>query len=121
MAATAAAAEKRNLLAAAADEDDEPERPAIMAAEQLHAQVAQPPAGWRGKIRWLVAVLGFSMEVVCYADRTNLSLALVPMSTEFGYSEQTTGLILSSFFVGCNNTHNFQESPCFFHVSISAG
>ena len=37
------------------------------------------PPGWRGNIRWLVAALGFSMELVCYADRTNLSLALAPI------------------------------------------
>ena len=42
------------------------------------------PRGWRGNIRWLIALLGFSMELVCYADRTNLSLALVPMAQEHG-------------------------------------
>eukprot|EP01051_Picozoa_sp_SAG22_P015555 SAG22_NODE_2049_length_3084_cov_3.086767_1_plen_273_part_00 len=72
--------------------------------DALHPPPPPPPPGWRGNIRWIIAALGFGMEVVCYADRTNLSLALVPMSTELGYSEETTGVVLSSFFVGYAGT-----------------
>ena len=48
------------------------------AAAVLPPRALLPP-GWRGNIRWLVAALGFSMELVCYADRTNLALALAPI------------------------------------------
>ena len=48
-----------------------------------------------------MAVLGMTMWLVCYCDRTNISLAIVEMETEFGWSESTDGLVLSSFFVGC--------------------
>ena len=55
----------------------------------------------RGRQRLVLGALGFMMEVVCYADRTNISLAIMPMAEERGYNESTTGFILSSFFIGC--------------------
>ena len=57
--------------------------------------------GRRGRQRLVLGALGFMMEVVCYADRTNISLAILPMAEERGYNESTTGFILSSFFIGC--------------------
>ena len=57
--------------------------------------------GRRGKQRLVLGVLGFHMELVCYADRTNIALAILPMAEEQGYDESTTGFILSSFFIGC--------------------
>lgn len=41
------------------------------------------------------------VQMVCYGDRTNISLAILPMAEERGYTESTTGFILSSFFIGC--------------------
>jgi hypothetical protein len=56
---------------------------------------------WNSSRRAIMAVLGMTMWLVCYCDRTNISLAIVEMETEFGWSESTDGLVLSSFFVGC--------------------
>jgi hypothetical protein len=36
-------------------------------------------------MRWVIGVLGFLMEVVCYADRTNISLGILKMSEQYGY------------------------------------
>ena len=55
---------------------------------------------WPLQRRVLLALMGCLMWALCYADRTNISLAIVPMSATFGYSDTTQGLILSSFFVG---------------------
>ncbi len=44
------------------------------------------------------------VQMVCYADRTNISLAILPMAEERGYKESTTGFILSSFFIGCTKS-----------------
>jgi ACS family sodium-dependent inorganic phosphate cotransporter len=38
--------------------------------------------------------------VVCYLDRVNLSVAIIPMATELGWSLETQGRVLSSFFAG---------------------
>ncbi|CAG8490439.1 6378_t:CDS:2 [Funneliformis caledonium] len=38
--------------------------------------------------------------LISYADRSNIAVAIVYMSKEFGWSSTTQGLILSSFFVG---------------------
>ena len=46
-------------------------------------------AGKKGRQRVLMGVLGFFMEVICYADRTNISLAILPMAAEHGYNEAT--------------------------------
>jgi ACS family sodium-dependent inorganic phosphate cotransporter len=50
--------------------------------------------------RMVMALLCFAMEVVCYCDRTNISLAIVPMQKAYGYSDSVDGLVLAAFFVG---------------------
>ena len=37
---------------------------------------------------------------VCYMDRVNLSVAIIPMTEELGWSPETQGTVLASFFVG---------------------
>jgi len=37
---------------------------------------------------------------ICYIDRVNISIAIIPMAEEFGWDQATKGLIMSSFFVG---------------------
>jgi ACS family sodium-dependent inorganic phosphate cotransporter len=37
---------------------------------------------------------------ICYIDRVNISVAIIPMAEEFGWDRATQGLVLSSFFVG---------------------
>jgi MFS family permease len=37
---------------------------------------------------------------ICYLDRVNISVAIIPMSENLGWAPDTQGLILSSFFVG---------------------
>jgi ACS family sodium-dependent inorganic phosphate cotransporter len=37
---------------------------------------------------------------ISYIDRTNISVAAIPMQQEFGWTETTKGYVLSSFFVG---------------------
>eukprot|EP01045_Picozoa_sp_COSAG04_P018940 COSAG04_NODE_1793_length_5565_cov_52.214782_9_plen_306_part_00 len=48
-----------------------------------------PGMGKKGRQRVLMGVLGFFMEVICYADRTNISLAILPMAAEHGYNAAT--------------------------------
>jgi ACS family sodium-dependent inorganic phosphate cotransporter len=38
--------------------------------------------------------------VICYLDRVNISVAVIPMQAQFGWSDSMKGLVLSSFFVG---------------------
>jgi MFS transporter, ACS family, solute carrier family 17 (sodium-dependent inorganic phosphate cotransporter), other len=42
----------------------------------------------------------FLSNVICYADRANISIALIPMAAEFGWDKATQGYILSSFYIG---------------------
>jgi ACS family sodium-dependent inorganic phosphate cotransporter len=42
----------------------------------------------------------FAAVFVCYIDRVNISLAIVPMAREFGWSKTTSGFVMSSFFIG---------------------
>ena len=57
-------------------------------------QAAAPAGRWR----WAMSVMACTMWLVCYADRTNISLAIVEMEEEFGWSESVDGVVLSSFF-----------------------
>ena len=51
--------------------------------------------------RWLTVVLLCGAAVfISYIDRTNISVAIIPMAKEYGWDKGTQGLVLSSFFVG---------------------
>ncbi|CAD7698949.1 unnamed protein product [Ostreobium quekettii] len=54
----------------------------------------KPPA-WA----WIMAMCTASV-VISYADRTNVSTAIIPMAKEFDWSKEEQGFILSVFFVG---------------------
>ncbi|CAN1308906.1 Ascorbate transporter, chloroplastic [Linum perenne] len=50
--------------------------------------------------RWVIVMLCFTAFLLCNMDRVNMSIAILPMSQEFGWSSATVGLIQSSFFWG---------------------
>jgi ACS family sodium-dependent inorganic phosphate cotransporter len=50
--------------------------------------------------RHLVVFLAFLSVFICYIDRVNISVAIIPMAEELGWSLTTQGTVLSSFFVG---------------------
>jgi ACS family sodium-dependent inorganic phosphate cotransporter len=66
------------------------------------AHGAAPP--WRlapGRPRrYTVIGLFFLSTVICYIDRVNVSVAIIPMARDLGYSPATQGLVLSAFFWG---------------------
>ena len=76
----------------ASETDDEPAAP--------HMLPGSAWCVWPLPRRVVLAILGHLMWAVCYADRTNISLAIVPMAAEKGWSSAEQGRILSSFFVG---------------------
>jgi ACS family sodium-dependent inorganic phosphate cotransporter len=50
---------------------------------------------------WKVLVLLASLSVVlCYADRANLSTAILPMAEQYGWDDAFKGVVLSAFFAG---------------------
>lgn len=53
---------------------------------------------------WLVILyvdLGFGIEMICFMMRqVNLSIAIIPMSHQFGWNSLVAGLVQSSFFWG---------------------
>ena len=48
---------------------------------------------------WLVGMSALAV-FICYIDRVNISVAIIPMAETHGWSPKTQGLVLSSFFVG---------------------
>ena len=50
--------------------------------------------------RYVVVVLSFLSVFVCYIDRVNISVAIIPMAEDLGWNLQTQGIVLSSFFAG---------------------
>uniref|UniRef100_A0A1D1YFI3 Putative anion transporter 4, chloroplastic n=1 Tax=Anthurium amnicola TaxID=1678845 RepID=A0A1D1YFI3_9ARAE len=50
--------------------------------------------------RWMIVLLCFSAFLLCNMDRVNMSIAILPMSSEFNWNPATVGLIQSSFFWG---------------------
>ena len=62
------------------------------------AAVAAPARGWRR--RYTLVLLCFLATFICYIDRTNISVAIIPMAKEFGWDPERQGTVLSAFFVG---------------------
>ncbi|MBI1733521.1 MAG: ACS family MFS transporter [Gammaproteobacteria bacterium] len=50
--------------------------------------------------RHKIVGLCFLASVICYLDRVNISVAVIPMQQQFGWSDSMKGLVLSSFFAG---------------------
>jgi len=50
--------------------------------------------------RHTVVLLCFFSTFICYIDRVNISVAIIPMAQQFGWSDTERGLVLSSFFIG---------------------
>ncbi|KAL6785920.1 PHT4D [Auxenochlorella protothecoides x Auxenochlorella symbiontica] len=63
----------------------------------IHAVLTQPGA-WRR--RWTIVSLCFVAFMLCNMDRVNMSIAILPMAEQYGWSSMTTGLVQSSFFWG---------------------
>jgi ACS family sodium-dependent inorganic phosphate cotransporter len=55
-------------------------------------------AGWQR--RYTIIALCACASLICYIDRVNISVAAIAMQEDYGWSETTKGLVLSSFFVG---------------------
>lgn len=51
-------------------------------------------------VRATVVGMCFAAIFVCYIDRVNISVAIIPMARDLGWSPSTQGLVLSSFYVG---------------------
>ena len=50
--------------------------------------------------RFKVIFLSFLAVSICYIDRVNISVAIITMQEQFGWSEFQVGIILSSFYFG---------------------
>ena len=50
--------------------------------------------------RFRVVFLSFLAVFICYIDRVNISVAIIPMQEQFGWSESQVGIILGSFYFG---------------------
>ena len=55
------------------------------------------PHHWMAIYSWLACVL-------CYVDRTNMSVAMIPAAEEHGWDKATQGLVFSGFFMGYATT-----------------
>ena len=49
---------------------------------------------------YTIVLLCGAAVLISYIDRTNISVAAIPMQAQFGWSETTKGWVLSAFFVG---------------------
>ena len=50
--------------------------------------------------RAILVVMCFLATSICYIDRVNISVAVIPMADRFAWSATTNGTVLTSFFVG---------------------
>ena len=49
-----------------------------------------PPGGWR---MWVVVGLCCMVAFICYIDRAAISVAMIPMGLEYGWSDHTKGAV----------------------------
>ncbi len=64
--------------------------------DSIDNSAGQP--SWRR--RHTVVLLCFFSILICYIDRVNISVAIIPMAKQFGWTDTQRGLVLSAFFVG---------------------
>lgn len=57
-------------------------------------------AASRWQRRYTIAALFFFGTVLCYLDRVSISVAIIPLAADQGYTSAAQGLILSAFFWG---------------------
>jgi hypothetical protein len=72
---------------------------AAATTEQAPAQTAvqlPKPSSWV----YILALCTLAI-FICYADRSNISIAILEMAKQFEWDEKYQGTILSVFFVGC--------------------
>ena len=50
--------------------------------------------------RFSIIAMCFAATFVCYIDRVNISVAIIPMADDYGWNLETQGYILSSFYIG---------------------
>lgn len=50
--------------------------------------------------RYVLVGMCFLATSVCYVDRVNISVAVIPMAEQFHWSATTKGAVLTSFFIG---------------------
>jgi len=50
--------------------------------------------------RYTIVLLFALATALCYVDRVNISIAIIPLARANGYDAARTGLVLSSFFWG---------------------
>ena len=67
-------------------------------AENSTAAASGVRSGWPR--RYGVVGLCFCAAFICYIDRVNISVAIIAMQEQFGWSETLKGFVLSSFFIG---------------------
>ncbi len=65
------------------------------------------PLGLYWPRRYSLVALCFLSTFICYIDRVNISVAIIPMAEEFGWDQTTRGIVLSSFFYGYLATQIF--------------
>ncbi|MDA0979001.1 MAG: ACS family MFS transporter [Proteobacteria bacterium] len=51
-------------------------------------------------VRYNMVAMCSLATFICYIDRVNISVAIIPMAEEFGWDRGTQGLVMSSFFLG---------------------
>lgn len=54
----------------------------------------------RWQQRYTVVLMSFLAVFVCYIDRVNISVAIIPMAGDMGWTPEMQGRVLASFFVG---------------------
>ena len=69
----------------------------MASSTELDTAIAQT-AGWPRRYT-MVGLLALA-TAVCYLDRVNISIAIIPLARDKGYDAAATGLILSSFLWG---------------------
>jgi MFS transporter, ACS family, solute carrier family 17 (sodium-dependent inorganic phosphate cotransporter), other len=50
--------------------------------------------------RYILIACCFLATFICYIDRVNISVAIIPMAEQYHWSGTTKGFVLSSFFIG---------------------
>lgn len=81
-------------------DDRQDQRSVVRDAIEQREQKSESAVPFLRSTRFVICCLLMMANLICYADRTNISVAILAMAEDQGWDEEQQGFVLAAFFYG---------------------